>query len=796
MLTLDTYADIALIPVDASVTLLHTAGYYASGDGGGADYVRSDTLPAQGGATSLDGAHWALDALVANVLQFGVKRDGTVSTARLRAAVAWSEPVKALELPPGDILVDDTVLLPAGLELRGVQGATRIINGTTDKPAIDMGDGVTLRFGGGVIDVQFASKAGIVPVAGQCGLRVRKCSKFRVERCLAFKFPAALYDGIVIEAGMAFKYQNNDTEDCLNVGTQWIDCNDVYAKDNISDANAVGLLAIGTSGVQGDDFTCYGNDNAFYLARKAGHPEKENKFWFVKGFTGDTSLGENWKVTSLRNSVLVDPWASSQKSFAIPAAPGMRFSGNSVSDVTLVAPIAVNNNGSGIVVHDCAATPGGDSELGAPVNITIIAPTLGSWGDLTETDGNGNGGTGYGLDVDGAATVLVLGGAMLGNPSGPYRDVAGGGALIIRDALGPAGRIYYGDARSIDHAAVSILAGTGLSGGGTLAASRTLNVSGLTTAEFAANVVDTDTALAANSDTRVATQKAVKAYADNLIAAQDAMVFKGVVDCSTNPNYSAADRGHTYRVSVTGKIGGASGINVEAGDMLICLTDGTAAGNQATVGSAWGVVQANIDGAVINTRQVISGAGLTGGGDLSADRTLAVGAGTGITVNADDVALADMAQSTVKGRAVGAGTGAPTDLSAAQIAAIVGSVGGALMSKIVTITRDLSSTDGNVAYTGVGFQPSALLAMGRIGSSLGGNEVLFAMADSAKVVKDSYLGGSLITTVNHFMNFADTGGTNVAAADVASYDSDGFTLTWLHAGSPTGTAIIYVLCLR
>lgn len=42
---------------------------------------------------------------------------------------------------------------------------------------------------------------------------------------------------------------------------------------------------------------------------------------------------------------------------------------------------------------------------------------------------------------------------------------------------------------------------------------------------------------------------------------------------------------------------------------------------------------------VVNTRQVISGGGLTGGGDLSADRTLAVGAGTGITVAADAVAV-------------------------------------------------------------------------------------------------------------------------------------------------------------
>lgn len=41
--------------------------------------------------------------------------------------------------------------------------------------------------------------------------------------------------------------------------------------------------------------------------------------------------------------------------------------------------------------------------------------------------------------------------------------------------------------------------------------------------------------------------------------------------------------------------------------------------------------------------QVIAGAGLTGGGTLAADRTLAVGAGTGITVNADDVAIANTA---------------------------------------------------------------------------------------------------------------------------------------------------------
>ncbi|MET4283574.1 hypothetical protein [Bradyrhizobium sp. LA6.12] len=132
-------------------------------------------------------------------------------------------------------------------------------------------------------------------------------------------------------------------------------------------------------------------------------------------------------------------------------------------------------------------------------------------------------------------------------------------------------------------------------------------ITNLTTAMFAANVVDTDTSLTANSDTRVASQKAVKAYADARIAAQDAMVFKGPTDCSGNPNYPAADRGHTYRVSVAGKIGGASGIVVEVGDMFICLTDGTASGNQATVGSSWSVIQTNIDGAMTGPASSTSG---------------------------------------------------------------------------------------------------------------------------------------------------------------------------------------------
>ena len=111
--------------------------------------------------------------------------------------------------------------------------------------------------------------------------------------------------------------------------------------------------------------------------------------------------------------------------------------------------------------------------------------------------------------------------------------------------------------------------------------------------------LDTDGTLAGNSDSKIATQKATKTYVDALIAANDAMVFKGAQDCSANPNYPAANRGDTYRVSVTGKIGGGSGPNVEVGDLLICNTDSSSSGNHASVGANWNIIQVNIDGAVV-----------------------------------------------------------------------------------------------------------------------------------------------------------------------------------------------------
>lgn len=100
------------------------------------------------------------------------------------------------------------------------------------------------------------------------------------------------------------------------------------------------------------------------------------------------------------------------------------------------------------------------------------------------------------------------------------------------------------------------------------------------------------------SNSKIPRADAVKIYVDNLLGANDAMVFKGVLDCAANPNYPAADAGHAYKISVAGKIGGAAGPVVEIGDMIICIADATVTGTHAAVGNKWTIIQGNIDGAV------------------------------------------------------------------------------------------------------------------------------------------------------------------------------------------------------
>lgn len=108
--------------------------------------------------------------------------------------------------------------------------------------------------------------------------------------------------------------------------------------------------------------------------------------------------------------------------------------------------------------------------------------------------------------------------------------------------------------------------------------------------------IDTDGTMAANSDTRLASQKAVKTYVG--AAVTGLLDYKGATDCSANPNYPAASKGDAYQASVAGKIGGGSGTSVDVGDWFIANAD-NAGGTEASVGTSWGHIEHNLLGALV-----------------------------------------------------------------------------------------------------------------------------------------------------------------------------------------------------
>lgn len=129
-------------------------------------------------------------------------------------------------------------------------------------------------------------------------------------------------------------------------------------------------------------------------------------------------------------------------------------------------------------------------------------------------------------------------------------------------------------------------------------------------------------------------------------------------------------------------------------------------------------------------RILMAGSGLTGGGDLSANRTFNVGAGTGITVNADDVAISNTTVTAGSyGSASQVGTftvnaqGQLTSASNVSIAIGAAAVSGVALTRVddtnVTLTLGGSPTTALVAATSLTLGWTGTLSVARGGTGGG-----------------------------------------------------------------------------
>lgn len=110
-------------------------------------------------------------------------------------------------------------------------------------------------------------------------------------------------------------------------------------------------------------------------------------------------------------------------------------------------------------------------------------------------------------------------------------------------------------------------------------------------------------------------------------------------------------------------------------------------------------------------------------------------------------------------------------------------------------TYDLTTASGDQAVTGVGFKPRLLIFIAGINNttqmSVGGTD---GTSQGYTNDRNSVGAGTYGLATNGCIQFNQGSGTTQTAV-IASMDTDGFTLTWTKAGSPTGTGIINYIAL-
>jgi hypothetical protein len=113
-------------------------------------------------------------------------------------------------------------------------------------------------------------------------------------------------------------------------------------------------------------------------------------------------------------------------------------------------------------------------------------------------------------------------------------------------------------------------------------------------------------------------------------------------------------------------------------------------------------------------------------------------------------------------------------------------------------TRDMTTATGSQAVTGVGFRPRLILFLAAEGSTSQAS-IGFDLAGSSRASisnRNASAADVWARSGTSYSIYAEQGSGNVYAGGVTSFDADGFTVSWVKSGSPTGTLGVDYLAMR
>ena len=254
-----------------------------------------------------------------------------------------------------------------------------------------------------------------------------------------------------------------------------------------------------------------------------------------------------------------------------------------------------------------------------------------------------------------------------------------------------------------------------------------------------------------------ATLEAAKEYADSVIGANDAMVYKGTIGTGGTVTALPATHevGWTYKVITAGTYAGEE---CEIGDMIICNTQGSSANDDD-----WTVVQANIDGAVIGpdsavANRVVVFDGTTGKLIKDSGYTLAKSVPSNAEFTDTTYDLTSTASS-----ANGSVQIKLTDSDAAEDAITIKGTGATTVTTDSTGVITVNSTDTDTTYTLAGTASGNTATVTLTPSSGAPSTVKFVAGDNVTIALD---GGNIKISVTDFLasNILMTGYTKASSA--------------------------------